>query len=219
MKESAMPEVGLPECVRHLSPRMQKTRLSITRIARDLTAEHGYNGFTIEQLCVQVGISRRTFFNYFPSKIDAVFGHGTDEVPEGAIERFMSARPEDAVGISPTLLADLVALILEQLTFDEQAILSTHGFFLVAHREPELLQRMMQLGPKKDAEFIALIASREKVEATNPALTVLMHTLRLSTIKAIDVFVAGSGERSLSEEFLNILESSQRLLTQPLTRS
>ncbi|MGP4991561.1 TetR/AcrR family transcriptional regulator, partial [Glutamicibacter ardleyensis] len=41
----------------------KKTRLSITQHARELTAEHGFAGFTVDQLCAGVGISRRTFFN------------------------------------------------------------------------------------------------------------------------------------------------------------
>uniref|UniRef100_A0A942SXF0 TetR/AcrR family transcriptional regulator n=1 Tax=Neobacillus citreus TaxID=2833578 RepID=A0A942SXF0_9BACI len=42
--------------------------------ARRATVEHGLHGFTIEQLCESVGVSRRTFFNHFASKDDAVLG-------------------------------------------------------------------------------------------------------------------------------------------------
>ncbi|WP_313814349.1 TetR/AcrR family transcriptional regulator [Glutamicibacter sp.] len=199
-----------------LSKRMQKTRLSITRTARSLTAELGYNGFTIEQLCEKVGISRRTFFNYFPGKLDAIFGHSSDDIPEGAIDRFIAARPAGITGISPTLLADTVALVLEQLTFDEQAIVSSHGIFLVAHKEPELLQRMMQVGPKKEAEFLDLLADREGVAPDHPLLGVLLHAMRYSTMKAIDRFVANAGARSLAEEFMTSLEAAQELFSQPL---
>lgn len=202
----------------HLSARMLKTRLAITRQARTLTTEHGYNGFTVEQLCEHVGISRRTFFNYFPTKLDAVFGHETDEIPEGAVERFMAARPEGLTGISPTLLADLVELALEQLTHDEQAIVSTHGFFSVIHREPELLQRMMQVGPEKEAEFLQLMATREGVEPDDPQLVVLVHILHLAVMKSVDRYVKGSGERSITEEFLEYMEKARNILAQPLTR-
>lgn len=219
MNDSANEVSAEPAKGAHLSSRMQKTRLSITRQARTLTAEHGYNGFTVEQLCEQVGISRRTFFNYFPTKLDAVFGHGADEVPEGAMERFMAARPAGITGLSPTLLADLVALALEQLTHDEQAIVGTHGFFSVVHREPELLQRMMQIGPEKEAEFLGLMAEREGVDSDHPGLVVLVHTLRLAAMKSVDRFVQGSGERSLSEEFLDYMAAAQDVLSQPLTRT
>ena len=42
--------------------------------AQKLTEEHGLDGFTMEELAESAGVSRRTLFNYFPSKIDAVLG-------------------------------------------------------------------------------------------------------------------------------------------------
>lgn len=218
MENSAKSGSGAQGKGAHLSARMLKTRLAITRQARTLTAEHGYNGFTIEQLCEQVGISRRTFFNYFSTKLDAVFGHGTDEIPKGAVERFMAARPEGIDGISPTLLADLVALVLEQLTHDEQAIVSTHGFFSVIHREPELLQRMVQIGPEKEAEFLQLVATREGVEPDDPTLVVLAHILHLASMKSVDRFAKGSGDRSISDIFMEYMTAAQNILAQPLAR-
>ncbi len=198
---------------------MQKTRLSITRQARELTAEHGYNGFTVEQLCEHVGISRRTFFNYFPTKLDAVFGHDADDIPEGAVERFMASRPEGITGLSPSLLADLVAFVLEQLTFDEQAIVSTHGFFSVVHREPELLQRMMQVGPEKEAEFLNLIATREGVQPDHPGVMALVHFMHFAVIKSVDKYVSDSGQRSITEVFMEYITAAQDVISHPLTRN
>lgn len=219
MKDSAKDATGVPTEAPTLSGRMQKTRTSITRHCRELTAEFGFNGFTIEQVCERVGISRRTFFNYFPSKIDAVFGHDADAMPEGIIERFMAARPAGITGISPTLLADLVDMVIERLSFDETEIVSTHGFFSVAHREPELLQHMVQAGPKKDAEFRELIASREGVDPQDPLLSSLLHILKHTTLQAIEAYVEGSGERSLTEEFLELMGRIQNIMGQPLRRS
>lgn len=202
-----------------LSARMQKTRLSITQHARELTAEHGFAGFTVDQLCAAVGISRRTFFNYFATKIDAVFGHADDGVPEGALDRFLAARPTGIIGLSPTLQADLVALIIEQLDRDEQAIHSTQGFFAAVHREPELLERMMQVGPERQADFMKLIAQREGVDADHPGLALLVHSLQFATFKAIDRFLESDSERTLAEEFLIVIGMARELYCQPLTRS
>lgn len=201
-----------------LSARMQKTRLSITHHARELTAAHGFTGFTVDQLCVAVGISRRTFFNYFATKIDAVFGHDDDGIPVGALDRFIASRPAGLVGISPTLQADLVALIIEQLNRDEQAIGSTQGFFAAVHREPELLERMVQVGPERQAEFLRLVAQREGVEPTHPGLELLVHSLQFATIKAIDRYLASESGLSLAEQYLAVLKMGQDLYCQPLTR-
>jgi len=219
MVDSAKEETEGPCSAPTLSGRMQKTRISITRHCRELTAEVGFNGFTIEQVCERVGISRRTFFNYFPSKIDAIFGHDSDAMPEGIIERFMAARPEGVTGISPTLLADLVDMVMERLSFEETEIVSMHGFFSVAHREPELLQHMFQTGPKKEAEFRALIASREGVDPQDPLLSSLLHLLKHTTHQAIEAYVEGSGQRTLAEEFLELMGRIQDIMGQPLRRS
>ena len=44
------------------------TRAEIVRIAFELFATHGYEGVSVEMICEAVGISRATFFNYFPQK-------------------------------------------------------------------------------------------------------------------------------------------------------
>ncbi|MCW4457511.1 TetR/AcrR family transcriptional regulator [Microbacterium sp. MPKO10] len=43
-------------------------------LAREWTARDGFTGFTVDELCEAAGVSRRTFFNYFASKEDAVLG-------------------------------------------------------------------------------------------------------------------------------------------------
>jgi AcrR family transcriptional regulator len=44
------------------------TRSEIVRIAFELFANHGYEDVSVEMICDTVGISRATFFNYFPQK-------------------------------------------------------------------------------------------------------------------------------------------------------
>src|SRR3954471_703362 len=42
--------------------RMADTAERMMAVARRLTAERGLSGFTIDELCADVGVSRRTFF-------------------------------------------------------------------------------------------------------------------------------------------------------------
>jgi AcrR family transcriptional regulator len=44
------------------------TRAEIVRVAFELFATHGYEAVSVEMICDAVGISRATFFNYFPQK-------------------------------------------------------------------------------------------------------------------------------------------------------
>lgn len=216
MSDSAIPGTVDSPAPQTLSARMQKTRLSITRNARELTAEHGFSGFTIEELCAKVQISRRTFFNYFASKLDAVFGHAEDGLPNGALDRFMNARPAGITGISPTLLSDLVALVLEQLHLDESEVRGAHGFFAILHREPELLQRLMQVGPERQSAFIAHVAQREGVPPSHPGINMLVHCLQFATHQAVEHYVAAPNGPSLAEEFLLALTQAQELFQQRL---
>lgn len=197
--------------------RMRRTRLAITRCSRELTAEHGFSGFTIEELCARVGISRRTFFNYFATKLDAVFGHVDDGLPGEALDRFMTARPPETVGISPTLLADLTELVLSQLRRGQEEILGAHGFFEAVHREPELLAKLVQLAPERMQLFVAQVAEREGVPPSHPGLCMLVHTLHFAVNQSIHRFIAAEHETSLEAEFLDLIRGLQPILAQPLT--
>ncbi|GGL90285.1 TetR/AcrR family transcriptional regulator [Nakamurella endophytica] len=48
------------------------TRQALAEAALALTVSNGYHGWTVADLTEQVGVSRRTFSNYFDSKADAV---------------------------------------------------------------------------------------------------------------------------------------------------
>ena len=52
----------------------RKVRLDIERAALTLVLERGFDGVTVEDVCAAAEISKKTFFNYFPSKASAVLG-------------------------------------------------------------------------------------------------------------------------------------------------
>ncbi|MDP3890466.1 TetR family transcriptional regulator, partial [Nocardioides sp.] len=68
MRKSATGRCGGREARRHA------TAHRITQRAQELTLEHGLDGFTMDELADAADVSRRTLFNYFPGKIDAVLG-------------------------------------------------------------------------------------------------------------------------------------------------
>ena len=51
-----------------------KARLAIERAALELVLERGYDGTTVEDICERAEVSKKTFFNYFPSKAAVVTG-------------------------------------------------------------------------------------------------------------------------------------------------
>jgi len=52
----------------------RETRLRIRNEAARLVDEHGYDKVTVDDICRDAGISRRTFFNYVDSKDEAILG-------------------------------------------------------------------------------------------------------------------------------------------------
>lgn len=84
--------------------REQKRRATLAAIeehATLLVAEHGYQHVTVEDICAAAHISRRTFFNYFESKEEAVFGS------------FPVLRTDDADAFLNEQHEDLTAELLE----------------------------------------------------------------------------------------------------------
>src|ERR1035438_6171431 len=54
--------------------RPSTTREEVARVALDLFNRQGYDETTVDQIAVAVGVSRRTFFRYYESKRDVVWG-------------------------------------------------------------------------------------------------------------------------------------------------
>lgn len=80
------------ECSGSLRERKkQATRTAIHETALKLAEEQGPAEVTVEAICAAVDISPRTFFNYFPSKLAAVFDQPATEVDPADQEWFRSA--------------------------------------------------------------------------------------------------------------------------------
>lgn len=135
------------------------TASRLTALCRRLTAERGLNGFTIEEVCSEVGVSRRTFFNYFPSKEDAVFG--IDEADE--LKRFaeeflaMGSRGWSAV------VDDLVDFGVHYADTAGHDLVEHLQFMAILEREPRLLARFIGIGRERETALTELVALREGV--------------------------------------------------------
>lgn len=56
-----------------LSPAQQRTMTQLRHAALDVFEEKGYDEATADEVSRRAGVSRRTFFRYFPAKTDALF--------------------------------------------------------------------------------------------------------------------------------------------------
>lgn len=67
------------------------SRAELEQLALELFAERGFEATTVEDIAAAAGISRRTFFRYFASKNDVVWGDFDRQLR--AMERWLAERP------------------------------------------------------------------------------------------------------------------------------
>ncbi|AXH34716.1 TetR/AcrR family transcriptional regulator [Humibacter sp. BT305] len=141
--------------------RKATTSRRLKEAARALTAERGLSGFTIEELCSEVGVSRRTFFNYFASKENAVIGIPIDSDREAIEQAFVEAGPTGLDSILDYLLElQMARWATVDLTHDD-----VRDLFQAFEREPKLLQVALRLAGEGERDDIALVERREALPA------------------------------------------------------
>ena len=71
----------------------QETRLRIEDAATAMFLERGVDAVTVEEICERVGISRRTFFNYFESKDQVIGGTQHTKFPPELLDDIRTLTP------------------------------------------------------------------------------------------------------------------------------
>ncbi|MHA7218411.1 TetR/AcrR family transcriptional regulator [Arthrobacter sp. MDT1-48-3] len=190
----------------------RRTRASLVATARRLTLEHGLNGFTVEQLCEEIGISRRTFFNYFPSKEDAVLGHADEGLSEELLADFVDSGrttpPVPLLEALTTLFVDFGSRI--SISREEYATMSA-----VLHREPQLLARMFARAESKSQLLTELIATREGLPAGHPTARVATFVLGELARRSLDEFFAEGNESTYAQVFSRMVDGLRYLFPSP----
>lgn len=76
--------------------RKRATRAALVAVAHRRFREDGFDATTLDDICAEVGISRRTFFRYFKSKEDLVFPNRAER-----LERFVKVLTEAPADENP----------------------------------------------------------------------------------------------------------------------
>lgn len=191
------------------------TRAAITAVARSLTAERGLTGYTVEEVCERADISRRTFFNYFPTKEDAILGHTDDDIPSEVLEEFISGGSASPPGeISPTLFQDLVRLSLrlsEHMAASEE---ETRQLIGVVKKEPQLILRIIGVTEQREAQFARDVALREGVSADHPVVQMAVVLLGTIARKSSMAYFSEGNCRPYADLLMENISAASQLFSQ-----
>ena len=83
---------GGPEVARGRRP--STSRVDVARAALELFRRQGYDQTTVDEIAAAVGVSRRTFFRYYESKRDTVWGEFDAELVR-LRDQLMGAPPDE----------------------------------------------------------------------------------------------------------------------------
>jgi AcrR family transcriptional regulator len=196
---------------RGTAERRRRTRRQLTSGARILTAERGLNGFTVEELCERVGVSRRTFFNYFPSKEGAVVGMAP-EIDEALLDEFRALATRSGDERPTTLIDDLTGLTIAHvvqagITRDEIQQLTA-----AVAREPKLIGVMVLSGEEQHRALVAIIAERDGLPLDDPQANLAVGILGLVLRRSAEEFFAEHNTRLFADVFLSNLSAARAVL-------
>ncbi|WP_336209109.1 acyl-CoA-like ligand-binding transcription factor [Nonomuraea sp. LPB2021202275-12-8] len=130
-----------------------ETRTALERAALRLVAERGLAKVTVEDIAGAVDVSSRTFFNYFPSKEDALIGRS--RMDEDELRDRLAAVPSDVPALEALRLTMLdVAEDIQERR--EQWLLRLKVF----EQNPSLLPRLVAGGSQTERAMATAIAER-----------------------------------------------------------
>jgi AcrR family transcriptional regulator len=203
----------MPDSAPHRARHRAETTRELVRAARRLTARDGLAGFTIEQLCGEADVSRRTFFNYFASKEDAVLGMPIERGDADAIAEFVAGGPgEHHIGgeLSPDLLDALGALTEARFRMLDVAPDTVAELVAAVEREPRLIKRMLETGAAAERDDARLIAARERLDETDLRAETAAQVVGAVSRAAAGEFLSGSSE-GFTEIFARRLDALRAL--------
>ena len=182
-----------------------QTRRRLEQAAMGLALRDGLDQVTIDAISERAEVSRRTFFNYFDSKDDAILGVGPPDVSPETLTGHLS-RYADA-----DLVESIIGLIIAVLgpSIDEPAL---HQLRLeVIRQHPQLLERMLARMARVTEQLTAaastLIARNGLVSGDQAVSDGVAETLLMACAGAVR---AATKQWSTTTSDLSLEELEQR---------
>lgn len=177
----------------------------ITVQAQELTLAHGCDGFTMDDLAVAAGVSRRTLFNYFPSKVDAVLGHFPEARP-GLREEFRAGGP------TGDLVTDLTVLARELARSSHVERSDVARSRAVLAREPRLLAAAHERFAVALGEYVEDIRLREGADFDPQRARLVVRVLGAVADMALDTLLESEDDLDLADHLEHLVSTARTVL-------
>lgn len=197
----------MSESANSLAVRKVTTGHRITICAQELTDAHGFDGFTMDELAETAGVSRRTLFNYFPGKLDAVLGN-QPVIDEEVLAEFIRGGPEG------NLVDDLCTILVHMVSTKEFTRAEAEVARRIVKADPRLMASAHERFEGMAEEFAALIVQREGEEFGNRRAHLLISMVAcLYGVALNDVLAADDPDLELDVAFVEALSTLRDLLS------
>jgi AcrR family transcriptional regulator len=157
----------------------ERTREAIEDAALDLFIEHGFEDATVEQIAARADVSKATFFRYFASKADVIFGRPDErhrQLHLGIVER--PASEDDLTAVRVAVKERWLPTVDPQRTIRQT---------LAARTSPVLRGLSLDVGSRWQEDVSRALAERRRLAqpdrrcrlAAAAAFTVLSNAVNL----------------------------------------
>jgi len=178
--------------------RRRRTARTITQSAQRLAIEHGLDGFTMDELAEDAGVSRRTLFNYVPSKVDAVLGAPGDDPDPVLLAQFLAGGP------TGHLMTDVKELICTAFAAEDVDAAEIDRIRRLIRSDARLYSAVHERLVDVVELFAGLIAQREG--EAGPLTATLVTRL---TVSLLDIAL----DESLADGSLDLVDHFERAFT------
>jgi mycofactocin system transcriptional regulator len=159
------------------------TRARVERAALDLFASRGFENVTTDEVADAAGISRRTFFRYFATKADAVWGDFAGHVArlEALLAATDPARP---------VLASVCAAYVEVNDYADEELPLLRERMLLILTEPALLAHSQLRYSDVDRVVARHVAVRTGASSGDLVPRLVAATTRAAATTAFEAWLA-----------------------------
>ncbi|OBH07917.1 MULTISPECIES: TetR/AcrR family transcriptional regulator [unclassified Mycobacterium] len=167
-----MKQMGLRE------RRHRQTSADIRDAAVRLALERGFDKVTIDAICVEAGISTRTFFNYFPTKESAI-AYGPSDLPAELAEDFVAAGPAPY----RVVLSELITLAAHHLRDTPPRREQAAGCLELAKSSPAVLAAFLAELERFQNQLTDIVARRQAMRPDDE-IPALIAALALTAVRS-----------------------------------